>query len=193
MICVYLPTNDGDFNVDFGRDNANLRHLSSLMSDLSLVSADLPFHSSIQYTYMRDDGGVFSWPDHFLCDSPLAGDPCSVSSFRPWVYLSDHFPLACTLHCNLPLSPPSLCLHTANQTSHCLACSNPRDIASYCSLVCSRLPSLPNSVTDCCDPLCTQHHVMLDRFCEQLDHCLHDCALATLPKVRQSSSVPGWN
>ena len=98
MICVYLPTNDGspeshlitlgelegfidrhkydyliitgDFNADFGRDNANLRHLS----DLSLVSADLPFHSSIQYTYMRDDGGASSWPDHFLSDSSLAGD-----------------------------------------------------------------------------------------------------------------------
>ena len=100
MICVYLPTNDGspethlitlselegfidwhkydhliitgDFNADFCRDNANLRHLSSLMSDLSLVSADLLFHSSIQYTYMRDDRGASSWPDHLLCDSSLA-------------------------------------------------------------------------------------------------------------------------
>ena len=41
------------------------------MTDLSLVAADVPFHSSIPFTYRRDDGSVTSWPDHFLCDPSL--------------------------------------------------------------------------------------------------------------------------
>ena len=49
-----------------------LQHLRNFMADLNLVSADLPFSSAIRFTSMRDDGCVFSWPDHFLCDTSLA-------------------------------------------------------------------------------------------------------------------------
>ena len=50
----------GDFNVDFNRESTNLRHLHNFMTDLSLVAADVPFHSSIPFTYRRDDGSVTS-------------------------------------------------------------------------------------------------------------------------------------
>ena len=43
----------GDFNVDFYRASMTLQHLCSFMTDLNLVSADLPFHSSIGFTYMK--------------------------------------------------------------------------------------------------------------------------------------------
>ena len=62
----------GDFNVDFCRASMTLQHLRNFMTDLNLVSADLPFHSSICYTHMRDDGSASSWPDHFICDTSLA-------------------------------------------------------------------------------------------------------------------------
>ena len=58
-------------NVDFCRASMTLQHLRSFMTDLNLVSADLPFHS---FTYMRDDGSASSWPDHFICDTSLAPD-----------------------------------------------------------------------------------------------------------------------
>ena len=99
MICVYLPashieyliaqhelegfvnhhTSDhiliaGDFNVDFCRTTMTLQHLRSFMTDLNLVSADLPFDSSISFTYMRDGGCASFWPDHFICDTSLAPD-----------------------------------------------------------------------------------------------------------------------
>ena len=68
----------GDFNVDFNRNNVNLGHLLHFMSDLHLAAADLPHHSSIQYTYIRDDGTASSWLDHYLCDPSLA---CGLSNF----------------------------------------------------------------------------------------------------------------
>ena len=50
----------GDFNVDFYCASITLQHLRNFMTDLNLVSADLPFHSSICFTYMRDDGSASS-------------------------------------------------------------------------------------------------------------------------------------
>ncbi len=100
----------GDFNVDFHRDSVNARHLHIFMTDLGLVSADLPFCSSVQYTYMRDDGCVSSWPDHFLCDRQLAGQLSCISRVDFGSNLSDHSPLACSLNLDLShnLSNPPL-------------------------------------------------------------------------------------
>jgi len=64
----------GDLNVDFSRPSVPLQHLRNFMADLNLVSADLPFHPAIHFTYMRDDGCAHSWPDHFLCDTSLSPD-----------------------------------------------------------------------------------------------------------------------
>ena len=41
----------GDFKVDFNRNNVNLGHLMHFLSNLNLTAADLPHHTSIQYTY----------------------------------------------------------------------------------------------------------------------------------------------
>ena len=41
--------------------------------------------------------------------------------------------------------------------------------------------------------LCTQHLWVLDDFCAQLNQCLHDSALSSLPKANRSSVTPGWN
>ena len=57
----------GDFNVDFNRNSVNRHNLVNFMNDLHLVSADQMSDYGISYTYMRDDGGAHSWPDHFLC------------------------------------------------------------------------------------------------------------------------------
>ena len=187
----------GDFNTDFNRNNVNLHHLRSFMSVLSLVSADLSYQSSILFTYLRDDGTASSWPDHFLCDSSLAHFLSQFSRFEFGSNLSDHFPLLCSLTCSIDLSdccppppnPPSAAVK-ARIAWHAVT---PELAASYCSLLSSRLPPFPACVRDCCDPTCTQHHAFLDGFCEQLSRCILDCALVVFPKVRQSSSVPGWN
>ena len=100
----------GDFNVDFGRASITLQHLCTFMTELNLVSGDLPFHSSIGFTYMRDDGSASSWPDHFICDTSLAPD---LSLFRRVDFgsnLSDHSALACSLQVDLSVHPPPLLL-----------------------------------------------------------------------------------
>ena len=87
-----------------------LQHLRSFMTKLNLVSADLPFHSSIGFTYMRDDSSASSWPDHFICDLYLS---CSWSIIRHVDFgsnLSDHSPLACSLQADLSVTPPPLLL-----------------------------------------------------------------------------------
>lgn len=61
-----------DFNVYSDHDSVNLQHLCKVMAELSLGAANLPFHSSIRCTYVRDDSGVSSWSDHYLCDPSLA-------------------------------------------------------------------------------------------------------------------------
>ncbi len=66
-------------------------------------------------------------------------------------------------------------------------------IASYCSLVSDCLPSFPDSVSGCSNPFCTQHHALLDEFCEQFSDCLRERALLSLPTVRKSAAVAGWN
>ena len=147
------------------------------------------------FTYLRDDGTASSWPDHFLCDPSLARFLCQFSRFEFGSNLSDHFPLLCSLSIDLsdccppPPNPPSAAAKV------CIAwhAVTPELAASYCSLLSSCLPPFPACVRDCCDPTCTQHHAFLDGFCEQLSRCILDSALVVFPKVRQSSSVPGWN
>lgn len=183
----------GDFNTDFNRNNVNLRHLQSFMSDLNLVSADLSHQSSIQFTYLRDDGAASSWPDHYLCDLSLAGH---LSHFRRFDFgsnLSDHSPLLCSLRADLSAPCPSSPTSPTPSVRIAWHAVTPDLAASYCSLLSSNLPPLPDSVRDCCEPSCTQHHAFLDGFCEQLSRCLYDSALASFPLVKQSSSVPGWN
>ena len=51
----------GDFNVDFQCHSSNTLLLSDFMSEVDLLAADLPFRSSIQFTYERDDGLSRSW------------------------------------------------------------------------------------------------------------------------------------
>ena len=165
------------------------------MSDLNLVSADLLYQSSIQFTYMRDDGTASSWPDLYLCDLPFA---CFLSHFRRCEFgsnLSDHFPLLCSLRIDLS----EVCLTSSTspnasaKTRIAWHAVTPDLAAFYCSVLSSLLPPFPDSVRDCYDPSCTKHHAFLDGFCEQLSHCLYDSALASFPNVQTFSSVPGWN
>ncbi len=183
----------GDLNVDFDRSNSSLPHLLNFMSDFNLLAADLPHRSSIQYTYMRDDGSASSWLDHFLCDSSLAS---GLSQFRRFDFgsnLSDHCPLLCALSIALspvcPSSSSSTSSH-ANPPRTAWYAVSPELSAAFCSLVSSSIPPFPVSIRDCCDPLCTHHHEFLDWYCEQISSCLHDAALSTLPKVHRPG--PPW-
>ena len=88
----------GDLNVDFSHPNIPLQHLRNFMADLNLVSADLPFHPAFRFTYMRDDGCAHSWPDRFLCDTFLAPDLSVFHVVDSGSNLSDHIPLAGSLH-----------------------------------------------------------------------------------------------
>ena len=86
----------GDFNVDFNRTSVNCQNLVDFMNDLHLVSADQLSASGIAYTYMRDDGHAYSWPDHFLSYHSHAH---RLSDFRTLDFgsnLSDHSPFFCS-------------------------------------------------------------------------------------------------
>ena len=83
----------GDFNVDFSRSNVTNRYLNSFMSDLNLVASDVQPKFGIKYTYRRDDGLAFSWPDHVLT---LSHHSQSIRDIRCWESVdnfSDHLPL----------------------------------------------------------------------------------------------------
>ena len=54
-------------NVDFDRGGTHAKLLSDFMSDLNLLACDLSIHSSIEFTYERDDGLSRSWIDHIIC------------------------------------------------------------------------------------------------------------------------------
>ena len=153
----------GDFNVDFCRASMTLQHLCTFMTELNLVSADFPFHSYIGFTYMRDDGSASSWPDHFICDTSLAPDRSLFRRVDFGSNLSDHSPLACSLQVDLSAPSPLLCSYTRS-TKPRIAwhAADPDLIRSYCDLVSHYLPSLPNSICDCCDSQCTVHVPALD-------------------------------
>ena len=143
---------------------------------------------------MRDDGCVSSWPDHFLCDSSFCPRLTQFCCLDYGSNLSDHSPLSCSLNVTLSSSTPSP-LTSSSPTRPRIArhLATADQIAYYCDMVSSHLPSFPDTILDCCDPLCTQHHRVLDDFCTQLHQCLHDSALSSLPKANRSSVTPGWN
>ena len=107
--------------------------------------------------------------------------------------LSDHSPLACSLQVDRSVTPPFSAPTQSTKTHIAWHAADSDIIRSYCDLVSHYLLSLPNSISDCCDPQCTVHFPALDWFCEELSQCLHHCAVSTLPTVCHSSSVPGWN
>ena len=151
------------------------------------------FQSSIHHTYMRDDGCAFSWPDHFLCDSAFCSHLSLFRCLDRGSNLSDHVPLSCSLQVDLTSTPPSSTPSLPTKPRIAWHAASADQVSHYCNLVSTHLPSLPDSVRDCCDPQCTQHYQALDDFCEQLNQCIHDSAMSSLPKVRQSSGIPGWN
>ena len=186
----------GDFNVDFNRPSGPLNLLSSFMTDHDLVAADSFFRHLISFSYERDDGSCKTWPDHFLCDS--FSDFISICKVDSGSNLSDHHPLAATLSFNYSVSPPtpSHRLHDSERHLPKIAWHRATSdvLSAYCSLVSLSLSTLPAEAAACSVVGCTDHTAVLDTYVDSLYHCLHDCTLRTLPKVRASPScVPGWN
>ena len=81
----------GDFNVDFTRLSVNRDVLLSFVSDLDLSIEDMCDLS--QYSYMRDDGLVSSWPDHILTSSCHLDNLTVFGFFQSLESFSDHLPL----------------------------------------------------------------------------------------------------
>ncbi len=145
----------GDFNVDFSRNTPVRRHLQSFMAEHCLVSADLPFQSNIQFTYMRDDGCAFSWPDHYLCNH---------SQFHRVDFgtnLSDHCPLRCSLRFPaLPQVPDCVPSRPSSDVGRIDWKSVTSDhIWSFCELISTRLPIFPKCVMGCVK--CINHSWMI--------------------------------
>ena len=112
--------------------------------------------------------------------------------------LSDHHPVAATLSLNFSVTSPTPSQHVSNSESRSPRIAWHRatssDLSAYCNLVSLSLPTLPADVATCSEVGCTKHAAELDTFVDSLFHCLHNCALRTLPKRHTSSSwVPGWN
>ena len=72
------------------------------MDEFGLHCADRV--SSITHTYVRDDGVVTSWPDHFLVSQALVDSVHSIHTLQVGCNLSDHLPLFATL--DMDIAPP---------------------------------------------------------------------------------------
>ena len=135
---------------DFCHTNMTLQHVCSFVTDLNLVTADLPFHSSIGFTYMRDYGSASSWPDHFICDTSLM-----ISHLFCGLWLQSFWSFASSLlssSWSFCTPPPPSSAPTQSTKSHIAWHAADSDlIRSYCDLVSHYLPSLPNSICDYCD------------------------------------------
>ena len=142
----------GDFNVDFIRESINLHHLHNFLSDLNLVVAGLPFHSSIHFTYRRGDGCVTSWPDHFLRDTSLCSDLSAFGCSDFGANLSDHLPLSCSLRVDISSSSPPPVPAPTVKFRIAWHAATPDQFVSYCNMVSSQLLPFPVSIRDCCDP-----------------------------------------
>ena len=73
----------GDFNVNFDRGGALGKLLVDFLSELNLCACDMSFHSSVNYTYEREDGSAHSWIDHYCMLSVLflSCDQCTHHTF----------------------------------------------------------------------------------------------------------------
>ena len=186
----------GDLNVDFNRTSVNCQNLVDFMNDLHLVSADQLSASGIAYTYMRDDGHAYSWPDHFLSYHSHAHRLSDFRTLDSGSNLSDHSPLFCSYSVDLTsASPPSIpsSFTTPSRLHVAWHKASPDNFSSYCKAVSDHLPRLLDSVVGCCDPSCTTHHLCMDKFCDYLACCLDHAARKTLPLTHPTSTVAGWN
>ena len=188
----------GDFNVDFSRSNVTNRYLNSFMSDLNLVASDVQPKFGIKYTYRRDDGLAFSWPDHVLT---LSHHSQAIRDIRCWESVdnfSDHLPLEFSV--NLDVTGNSGFVPKSHNAS-----LSPRtnwnkvtaaDIEKYNLLIQNNLPCFNPLEFECIKSDCTNHQKELDVYCESLFSCIKDAAMHSLPQSHTCGNrkvTPGWN
>ena len=87
----------GDFNVDFDCACSFHSILVDFMFELDLVASDLPYRSSVGFTYEGPQGSSASWIDHVLCSSSHSVQIIDVFSLRSGTIMSDHLPLCFSL------------------------------------------------------------------------------------------------
>ena len=185
--------------VDFQRHSSNTLLLSDFMSEVDLLAADLPFRSSIQFTYERDDGLSRSWIDHIICSQSCSTLVIDVSAIHSGCNLSDHSPLYFLLNIECQSLPRANSSAYSPSPSHthariCWSKTTPTDVENYCVLLSQHLPTLPTEVTNCSDPNCLSHLPVLDAYAEKLVSALISCSLQCFPCVSSSKakSLPGW-
>ena len=154
----------GDFNVDFSRSNVTNRYLNSFMSNLNLVASDVQPKFGIKYTYRRDDGLAFSWPDHVLTFSHHSQ---AIRDIRCWESVdnfSDHLPLEFSV--NLDVTGNSGFVPKSHNAS-LSPCTNwnkvtAADIEKYNLLIQNNLPCFNPLVFECIKSDCTNHQKELE-------------------------------
>ena len=84
----------GDFNVDFDRGGAlGKLLLVDFQSELNLCTGDMSFHSSVSYTYEKEDGSARSWIDHNVCSQSYSSLVTNVHTIiLPLTHKSTPFP-----------------------------------------------------------------------------------------------------
>ena len=89
----------GDFNVDFDRPDPFHSLLVDFTSELDMSVCDLPFKTSVRYTYEGSQSPPPpppppppTWIDHVLCFASHSSLATDVYSIRSGHILSDHFP-----------------------------------------------------------------------------------------------------
>ena len=191
----------GDFNIDFNHACNSLAVITTFMDDLNLISVDC--NTGICYTYFRDDHLAKSCPDHILTYSKHARLINTVSPLDCSENFSDHLPLSFYLSLSLPPSLPLATSTTSACSAEC-ALDNAHRVSwskvtpiladNFRSFVVSNIPSFPDELFACCDPMCTQHFYQLDSLCAVLHDCLQLASDHYLPHVsNKSKSFPSWN
>lgn len=119
----------------------------------NLVSVDIS--SNIQLTYSKDDHSASSWPDHVLTLKHQLQDVACLDSVENFL---DHLPIVFQFPLSLMSTSFDVSLHsvyTANRVDwNKLSSQQAQD---FCDFLHECLPSIPDHLVDCCDPICNLH------------------------------------
>ena len=185
----------GDFNTDLSFNSTRSCQLRDLMMEFDLICAD-SLSSSIQFTYVRDDGLARSWPDHFLISEGLVSKLSMVSTLQTGSNLSDHLPLFATLALQLrfPLAPVTVQPSKPTKTNWSKV--SDLDIQRFRDYISAHLPVIDVDLLLCHDSTCTVHASLIDSLVDSFLNCIHWASFSSLPTLSQLSKrrcIPGWN
>ena len=181
----------GDFNTDFGRGQSP--HTVSLLRFLNQETLFEP-SSYIDYTFESLSNGERSWLDHFFLSENLRSQSLDYSVIHEGDNLSDHS--AIVLELLIPVCFVDASVHSTTPGKLNWDRASDEAISCYQRRLCSALTqlSVPFEALGCANPKCSDHLLLIDKYCHDISECLIQAGQKSIPKSKSSSTrIPGWN